>query len=156
MAGRPRKPVEIKKQQGTFQKCRELAAPMIVELSEGVPQPPAHLNALGFEYWDITCKELKNNHLLTGVDLGLVAGYCNELGLYKKACGMTEAEGEVVLNRFGDKVISPWYDVRSRALKQATQMGQLFGVTPSARGKIETGKSAPMSKLELLQKSKIA
>jgi P27 family predicted phage terminase small subunit len=129
---------------------------MIVELSEGVPQPPAHLNALGFEYWDITCKELKNNHLLTGVDLGLVAGYCNELGLYKKACGMTDAEGEVVLNRFGDKVISPWYDVRSRALKQATQMGQLFGVTPSARGKIETGKSAPMSKLELLQKSKIA
>jgi P27 family predicted phage terminase small subunit len=111
---------------------------------------------LGFEYWDITCKELKNNHLLTGVDLGLVAGYCNELGLYKKACGMTEAEGEVVLNRFGDKVISPWYDVRSRALKQATQMGQLFGVTPSARGKIETGKSAPVSKLELLQKSKIA
>jgi P27 family predicted phage terminase small subunit len=90
------------------------------------------------------------------VDLGLVAGYCNELGLYKKACGMTEAEGEVIVNRFGDKAVSPWYDVRSRALKQATQMGQLFGVTPSARGKIETGKSAPASKLELLQKSKIA
>jgi hypothetical protein len=35
-------------------------------------------------------------------------------------------------------------------------MGQLFGVTPSARGKIETGKSAPVGKLELLQKSKIA
>jgi phage terminase small subunit len=69
---------------------------------------------------------------------------------------MTEAEGEVIVNRFGDKAVSPWYDVRSRALKQATQMGQLFGVTPSARGKIETGKSAPVSKLELLQKSKIA
>ena len=69
---------------------------------------------------------------------------------------MTEAEGEVIVNRFGDKTVSPWYDVRSRALKQATQMGQLFGVTPRARGKIETGKSAPASKLELLQKSKIA
>jgi P27 family predicted phage terminase small subunit len=156
MKGRPRIPTEIKILKGTVERSRELLAPMVVELSEGVPQPPAHLNALGFEYWDVTCRELKNNHLLTGVDLGLVAGYCNELGLYKKACVITEQEGEVVLNRFGDKVISPWYDVRSRALKQATQMGQLFGVTPSARGKIETGKSAPASKLELLQKSKIA
>jgi len=156
MKGRPRIPTEIKILKGTVERSRELLAPMVVELSEGVPQPPAHLNALGFEYWDVTCRELKNNHLLTGVDLGLVAGYCNELGLYKKACEVTNIEGEVVLNRFGDKVISPWYDVRSRALKQATQMGQLFGVTPSARGKIETGKSAPASKLELLQKSKIA
>jgi P27 family predicted phage terminase small subunit len=156
MKGRPRIPTEIKILKGTLSPSRELAAPMLVELSEGVPQPPAHLTPLGFEYWDVTCRELKNNHLLTGVDLGLVAGYCNELGLYKKACGMTEAEGEVIVNRFGDKAVSPWYDVRSRALKQATQMGQLFGVTPSARGKIETGKSAPVSKLELLQKSKIA
>ena len=156
MKGRPRIPIEIKQIRGTVERSRELLAPMLVELSEGVPQPPAHLNALGLEYWDVTCRELKNNHLLTGVDLGLVAGYCNELGVYKKACGITEQEGEVVLNRFGDKVISPWYDVRSRALKQATQMGQLFGVTPSARGKIETGKRAPASKLELLQKSKIA
>ena len=156
MKGRPRIPTEIKILKGTVERSRELLAPMVVELSEGVPQPPAHLNALGFEYWDVTCRELKNNHLLTGVDLGLVAGYCNELGLYKKACEITNIEGEVIVNRFGDKVISPWYDVRSRALKQATQMGQLFGVTPSARGKIETGKSAPVSKLELLQKSKIA
>ena len=156
MKGRPRIPTEIKVLKGTLSPSRELLAPMLVELSEGVPQPPAHLTPLGFEYWEVTCRELKNNHLLTGVDLGLVAGYCNELGLYKKACGMTEAEGEVIVNRFGDKAVSPWYDVRSRALKQATQMGQLFGVTPSARGKIETGKSAPVSKLELLQKSKIA
>ena len=156
MKGRPRIPTEIKQIKGTVERSRELLAPMVVELSQGVPQPPAHLTPLGFEYWDITCKELKNNHLLTGVDLGLVAGYCNELGLYKKACGMTEAEGEVIVNRFGDKTVSPWYDVRSRALKQATQLGQLFGVTPSARGKIETGKRLPVSKLELLQKSKIA
>ena len=156
MKGRPRIPTEIKILKGTLSPSRELLAPMLVELSEGVPQPPAHLNASGFEYWEVTCRELKNNHLLTGVDLGLVAGYCNELGLYKKACGMTEAEGEVIVNRFGDKTVSPWYDVRSRALKHATHRGQLFGVTPSARGKIETGKSAPASKLELLQKSKIA
>ena len=152
MKGRPRIPTEIKILKGTLSPSRELAAPMIVELSEGVPQPPPHLNALGLEYWDVTCRELKNNNLLTGVDLGLVAGYCNELGLYKKACEVTNIEGEVIVNRFGDKTVSPWYDVRSRALKQATQMGQLFGVTPSARGKIETGKSAPVSKLELLRK----
>jgi P27 family predicted phage terminase small subunit len=152
MKGRPRIPTEIKILKGTLSPSRELAAPMIVELSEGVPQPPPHLNALGLEYWDVTCRELKNNNLLSGVDLGLVAGYCNELGLYKKACEVTNIEGEVIVNRFGDKAVSPWYDVRSRALKQATQMGQLFGVTPSARGKIETGKSAPVSKLELLRK----
>jgi P27 family predicted phage terminase small subunit len=156
MKGRPRKPTDLKKIEGTFRADRSLEQPMIVELSVGVPQPPAHLNELGFEYWDITCKELKNNNLLAGADLGLVAGYCNELGLYKKACEINNKEGEVVVNRFGERVVSPWYDVRSKALKQATQMGQLFGITPSARARIETGNVKPASKLELLKKPKTA
>jgi P27 family predicted phage terminase small subunit len=156
MKGRPRKPVDLKKIEGTFRADRNLEQPMLVELSVGVPQPPAHLNPLGFEYWDITCKELLNNNLLAGADLGLVAGYCNELGLYKSACEMTEKEGVVIVNRFGDQVVNPWYNVRSAALKQATQMGQLFGITPSARAKIETGNIKPVSKLELLKKTKTA
>jgi P27 family predicted phage terminase small subunit len=156
MKGRPRKPVDLKKIEGTFRADRNLEQPMLVELSVGVPQPPAHLNPLGFEYWDITCKELLNNNLLAGADLGLVAGYCNELGLYKSACEMTEKEGVVIVNRFGDQVVNPWYNVRSAALKQATQMGQLFGITPSARAKIETGNVKPVSKLELLKKTKTA
>jgi P27 family predicted phage terminase small subunit len=156
MKGRPRKPVDLKKIEGTFRADRNLEQPMLVELSVGVPQPPAHLNPLGFEYWDITCKELLNNNLLAGADLGLVAGYCNELGLYKSACEMTEKEGVVIVNRFGEQVVNPWYNVRSAALKQATQMGQLFGITPSARAKIETGNVKPVSKLELLKKTKTA
>ena len=148
--------MELKKIEGTFRADRNLEQPMLVELSVGVPQPPAHLNPLGFEYWDITCKELLNNNLLAGADLGLVAGYCNELGLYKSACEMTEKEGVVIVNRFGDQVVNPWYNVRSAALKQATQMGQLFGITPSARAKIETGNIKPVSKLELLKKTKTA
>jgi P27 family predicted phage terminase small subunit len=156
MKGRPRKPTDLKKIEGTFRADRNLEQPMLVELSVGVPQPPAHLNPLGFEYWDITCKELLNNNLLAGADLGLVAGYCNELGLYKSACEMTEKEGVVIVNRFGDQCVNPWYSVRSAALKQATQMGQLFGITPSARAKIETGNVKPASKLELLRKPKTA
>ena len=148
--------MDLKKIEGTFRADRNLEQPMLVELSVGVPQPPAHLNPLGFEYWDITCKELLNNNLLAGADLGLVAGYCNELGLYKSACEMTEKEGVVIVNRFGDQVVNPWYNVRSAALKQATQMGQLFGITPSARAKIETGNVKPVSKLELLKKTKTA
>jgi P27 family predicted phage terminase small subunit len=97
-----------------------------------------------------------NNNLLAGADLGLVAGYCNELGLYKSACEMTEKEGVVIVNRFGDQCVNPWYSVRSAALKQATQMGQLFGITPSARAKIETGNVKPINKLELLRKPKTA
>ena len=156
MKGRPRKPIDLKKIEGTFRADRNLEQPMLVELSVGVPQPPAHLNKLGYEYWDITCKELLNNNLLAGADLGLVAGYCNELGLYKAACEMTEKEGVVIGNRFGDQCVNPWYSVRSAALKQATQMGQLFGITPSARAKIETGNVKPASKLELLRKPKTA
>jgi P27 family predicted phage terminase small subunit len=156
MKGRPRKPTDLKKIEGTFRADRNLEQPMLVELSVGVPQPPAHLNKLGYEYWDITCKELLNNNLLAGADLGLVAGYCNELGLYKAACEMTEKEGVVIANRFGDQCVNPWYSVRSAALKQATQMGQLFGITPSARAKIETGNVKPASKLELLRKPKTA
>jgi P27 family predicted phage terminase small subunit len=156
MAGRPRKPVEIKKLQGTYQKCRELDAPMIVELSDGVPEPPEGFSHESIKIWDTVCRELKRNGLLASCDLELLQGYCELLTHYQEATAKLKKEGAVILGRHGDKMINPWFQVQSQALKQATQLGQLFGITPSARSRISAAVVKPVSKLDSLKKPKTA
>jgi phage terminase small subunit len=53
-------------------------------------------------------------------------------------------------------MINPWFQVQSQALKQATQLGQLFGITPSARSRISAAVTKPVSKLDSLKKPKTA
>jgi len=48
-------------------------------------------------------------------------------------------------------MINPWQTIRNQALKSATNIGQLFGITPSARARIPQ-QQQPASKLEILKK----
>ena len=108
------------------------------------------------EIWDIVCRELQRNNLLAGCDLDILNGYCVLLRQYFQATEKLKKEGTVILNRHGDKVANPWYYIQGQSLKQATQIGQLFGITPSARSRISANVAKPTSKLEQLKKPKIA
>ena len=65
-----------------------------------------------------------------------------------------EEQGMVIETQQGPKV-NPWFTTKQNCVKQAMQLGQLIGVTPSARARIPNTNQKPVSKLELL-KSKSA
>ena len=129
---------------------------MKVVALEQIPDAPNGFDDETKEIWEIVCRELQRNNLLAGCDLDILNGYCVLLRQYFQATEKLKKEGTVILNRHGDKVANPWYYIQGQSLKQATQIGQLFGITPSARSRISANVAKPTSKLEQLKKPKIA
>ena len=156
MRGRPKIPTEIKKIQGTEDKRWLVENEMKVVALEQIPDAPNGFDDETKEIWNIVCRELQRNNLLAGCDLDILNGYCVLLRQYFQATEKLKKEGTVILNRHGDKVANPWYYIQGQSLKQATQIGQLFGITPSARSRISSNIAKPTSKLEQLKKPKIA
>lgn len=156
MRGRPKLPTEIKKLQGTEDKRWLIENEMKVVPMDVLPEAPKTFNDATIKIWDDVCRELKRNGLLASCDLELLRGYCILLNQFEQAHAMTKTEGLVVVSRLGEQVINPWYKIQCDSLKQATQIGQLFGITPSARSKISTAATKPVSKLDSLKKPKTA
>ena len=150
---RGRKPIpnEIKQLKGTIEKSRLIENPMIVQINNEIPEAPEDLNNEAKKIWQITCDELKRNGILATVDLGLVEAYCAELAMYKEAVRQIRKTSPLVKSPSGYPMVSPWQTIRKQSLKAATDLAQLFGVTPSARTRVGANKP-PESKLELLKK----
>jgi P27 family predicted phage terminase small subunit len=121
-----------------------------------LPEAPKSFNAATTKIWNGVCIELKRNGLLASCDLELLRGYCILLNQFEDAYSMTKKEGLVTVSRHGEQVVNPWYRVQCDSLKQATQLGQLFGITPSARSRISAAVVKPVSKLDSLKKPKTA
>ena len=156
MRGRPKLPTEIKKLQGTEDKRWMVENEMKVLPMDEIPEAPKTFNAGTKKIWDSVCIELKRNGLLASCDLELLRGYCILLNQFADANKMVEKEGLVTVSRHGEQVVNPWYRVQCESLKQATQIGQLFGITPSARSRINVATTKPQSKLDTLKKPKTA
>lgn len=156
MRGRPKLPTELKKLQGTEDKRWLVENEMKVLPMDELPPAPEGFSHESAKIWDTVCRELKRNGLLASCDLELLHGYCELLTHYQNACTKLKKEGTVILSRHGDKMINPWFQVQSQTLKQATQLGQLFGITPSARSRISAAVTKPVSKLDSLKKPKTA
>jgi P27 family predicted phage terminase small subunit len=150
---RGRKPIpnEIKQLKGTIEKSRLIENPMIVQINNEIPEAPEDLNNEAKKIWQITCDELKRNGILATVDFGLIEAYCAELAMYKEAVRQIRKTSPLVKSPSGYPMVSPWQTIRKQSLKAATDLAQLFGVTPSARTRVGANKP-PASKLELLKK----
>jgi P27 family predicted phage terminase small subunit len=155
MKGRPKVPTEIKKLKGTAQKCRILENEMALTISTEQPTPEIEFKTpRAKKIFDEMCHELKKINMLVGVDLGIIAMYSEAVANYYVAVEKCEAQGMVIETNQGPK-INPWFVTKQNCVKQAMQLGQLIGVTPSARARIPNTNAKPVSKLELL-KSKTA
>lgn len=150
MRGRPRKPTEIKKIQGTEDKRWLIENEVEFELASDQNETDLKLTADETKIFQQVCEQLRKTGIMAEVDTDLVAAYAQKLGTYKRAVLVLKKQGEVISSEKGER-INPWYDVAERSLKQATQIGQLFGITPSARSRIPAS-AAPKSKLEILKK----
>lgn len=155
MRGRPKVPTEVKKLKGTAQKCRILENEMTMTTTKKETTPEIEFKTpRAKKIFDEMCHELKKINMLVGVDLGIIAMYSEAVANYYVAVEMCEAQGMVIETQQGPK-LNPWFTAKQNCVKQAMQLGQLIGVTPSARARIPNTNQKPVSKLELL-KSKSA
>lgn len=150
---RAKLPTAVKLAKGTLQKCRMLNEPTAEP--EQQLDAPAHFTGEALKIWGKVAPELMRMQCFGKVDKEAVVAYCQNMGLYMDLYKEVAKDGPVIVNRYGEKIINPSFKAAMSAHSEALRIGQLLGVTASARGRINLP-SRPETKLELLKKPKTA
>lgn len=131
------KPTALKKAQGTYRPDRAAANEAQPGKGARTPNAPAWLDETAKAIWQRHARRLWEAGLLTDVDVSALASLCEAEALYQTAVAMLAAGDTVLTNDKGYTYASPWVQIRSQALKQAQTLWREFGMTPSARSRIE-------------------
>lgn len=102
-----------------------------------MPHAPAHLTKEARAEWRRVARRLHNAGVLTYVDRGVLAVYCQAYGRLVEAereLGMT---GAVVETTNGNLVQSPWVQIANRAMDQMVRAARELGMTPASRSSIK-------------------
>tara|TARA_R100001443_G_scaffold94676_1_gene101199 strand:+ start:164 stop:628 length:465 start_codon:yes stop_codon:yes gene_type:complete len=139
--GRPPKPTALKRMAGTDQPCRVNENEMQVSRLANIPDAPMQLSEYGQREYEIVCTELHSKRMLHLVDLSLVTAYANEMGLYVEMEQKLKTLGRIdeFFNEDGaltKRQAKPEQRIANDALAKALKIACQFGLTPSARTRI--------------------
>lgn len=145
--GRPRKPVEQKRAEGTARSDRD-AAPLLVG-GRGEPTKPPGLLPAADAMWDEHVPLMSESGLLDRCDGMILGSYFNALAMADAA--VKEMDGEVTYLSVSEKssnvvkhpAFGAWKDATATALRIASE----YGLTPAARAKLGAG-GAPSRPVE--------
>ena len=137
MAGRKKKPTELKIIQGTFRKDRaNLREPKVKGVLSA--EPPAHLTDEQKEIWRYALERAPYG-LLKPLDLSVMEIWVVAYSLYKDAAIKVRESGQVVRSPSGYPIVNPYLGNLNKQsvimLKAASEMG----FTPSSRSRIVIG-----------------
>jgi P27 family predicted phage terminase small subunit len=138
--GRPPKPNAIKKLSGTDQPCRikkELDFGMITK----IPSAPKYMNKHAKKLYRTTTEKLAALGILNEVNLPMVVGYANEMGLYWETQFDIQDKGqyETITDKQGNKrtVISERVKNANTHLANAKSYAVELGITPASAHKVK-------------------
>lgn len=133
--GRPPKPTAIKKLEGN---------PGKRPLNKNEPQPkkraprcPSWLEKDAKKEWRRLVKELEELGLLTSLDWGIFAGYCQSYARWKEAEEFISKHGSISKTSSGYIQQIPQVSIAQQNLKQMRTLGSELGLSPSARSRIQ-------------------
>ena len=114
-------------------------------LAEDEPQPdaadetmqaPAWLSGEARAVWDAEFPKLVRNGIITEIDVGAFAKYCQAFGRYLDAESMVAKQGEVLISPSGFPIQNPYLAVSNKAQEQMHKAETEFGMTPSSRSRV--------------------
>jgi P27 family predicted phage terminase small subunit len=108
------------------------------------PEPPDHLTEAARLEWDRIVTELFDLGILTDLDRGALAAYCQAYGRWSAAetalARMAEkdglSEGLMVRTKAGNLIQNPLVGTANKAMGDMVRYAAEFGLTPSARTKV--------------------
>lgn len=141
------KPVALHKLEGTYRECRHGDR---MELPDSVPHKPDWLTGTAAAVWYQTVAVLSQcQGLLSEVDAGLLATYCEAWQTYLDAQAIVAAEGLIATGGNGVKYQHPAVGIRNKARYEILRIGAKFGMSPVDRAKLSIG---GVSEDELVEK----
>ena len=135
MTGKP-KPTALRLIEGNpsrrpFNKNEPKPAPVI-------PKCPRHLNAAAKVEWKRIAKTLHKLGLLTEIDGGQLALYCQAWGRWVEAEAALKKNGTVIKSpKTGWQVKSPYLMVANKAMEQMQRALSEFGMSPASRARVQ-------------------
>lgn len=141
--GRKPTPTKLKKIKGTLRKDRVLNDEFNPRTIQELPAAPDWLPDLAREEWERITKELAAVDMLSGLDLSVLAIYCNEYAVYISMEMEMRRNSRVMVYRDDDgkvKHIQPvgHQVIANRAMQKMLKIATEFGFTPSSRTRIGT------------------
>jgi P27 family predicted phage terminase small subunit len=101
-------------------------------------KPPSHLSASAKKAWARMAASLAKSRILAESDLPVFEGLCDSYARYWEAVRMVgRTGGEVIRNGPLSLIRNPWATTREKAFEQFTKLASQFGMTPSARTRVQ-------------------
>lgn len=140
--GRKPKPSNLKVVTGTDRPSRRNNAEP--KVAPAMPDPPAHLSDHARAEWDRVCVEMFNAGILSGLDRGGLAAYCQaygrwveaELALRRMAERDKATHGLMIKTQSGNAIQNPLVGSANKAMADMMRYAAEFGMTPSSRSRI--------------------
>lgn len=105
--------------------------------ADRMPPCPKHLDRIARSEWRRTGRELRKLGLLTVVDRAAFAAYCQSYSTWIQAQEAIAKHGMLVKAPSGYPMVSPYVSIANQALKQMRAFLAEFGMTPSARSRVQ-------------------
>lgn len=136
------KPTQLKVVSGTARPDRENKAEPKVKVS--IPSVPSHLSAEAKAEWRRVCKEMHQAGILSELDRGGLAAYCQAYGRWVQAeqalARMADRDkvnyGLMIKTTSGNAIQNPLVGSANKAMADMVKYAAEFGMTPSARSRI--------------------
>jgi P27 family predicted phage terminase small subunit len=147
--GRPPKPTAIKEAEGFRGKRKPKAGEPKPAKVARVPSPPAYLCAEAQKEWNRIAHQLSELGLLTELDISILALYCAAFGRWITAekglrafARLEKGSGLTSQTSNGNIIQHPLVGISRRAAHDMLRYAAEFGMTPSARSRIDTERAA--------------
>lgn len=124
-------------------------------MNEDEPQPtlrlppcPAHLKGEARREWFKMGRRLLRHGLLTEIDGGTLALYCQAWGRWVDAEAQISEFGTVIVAPSGFPVQSPYLAIANKAMSQMAKILVEFGMSPSSRSRVHAEKPPERDEFE--------
>jgi P27 family predicted phage terminase small subunit len=134
MAGRKKKPTQLKVLQGTFRADR--ANPNEPSPDSCIPDAPDHLSKDALIEWGRMSSHLYKLGLLSEIDRTALAIYCQTYSRMIKYEKIVSEKGELIKTSTGAIQLSPAMWVVNKAIEQCHKFLVEFGMSPASRAKV--------------------
>jgi len=107
-----------------------------------IPPCPKHLSDEARKEWRRVSKQLAQLKLVTEVDRAALAAYCQAWARWvqaEKAMAATDFK-MIETTEKGYPVLSPWFSVADKSMRQMRAFLAEFGMTPSSRSRVQAPK----------------
>lgn len=147
MPGRKPKPTHLKLIMGN--PGRRPLKPDTIDPEPVLPDPPEHLFAEAKEEWRRIAQGLYALRLLSTLDINALSAYCQSYAIWKRATIAIDkmadplTGGLLVKTANDNPIYNPLVGIANKAARDMVNYAAEFGMTPSARARINAGGEAP-------------